>query len=373
MKHFVRTLMAFVVALVEVILICELINLIYHPGDQIFEFFFHRSFVQFLTLYVFALTATLLIYRTVLHVRARMQFRTSEKRKESWEVQPSFLSDQLNAVRKHLKEKGGKAALSCAKGLANEQKERVKKAYEVIHFLVGTLPALGLFGTVLGLSQSLFIAFSKGASGPGAVAQFVTALATALDTTVLGLVCAMFVGGFSWLLERLENQLGEEHAKLIRTKFSLDVVIPQGGNDHAGVSSHDPYSSVTETFRAELRALTSEILSEAKSTFEEILLDASRSFRLLIDGAVKEVWKEQREHDEAMVEKVASQISDRLGKSVDRIGNLIEKSDSRLTKDLMSQLKKLEETLRKKNHPAEVIIRYEKDGNVEKEANNGRA
>jgi len=355
-------ILVIVVSAFQFAAICLAISSIAEQGDRLFEFFFNRSIVQFLILYVFALSTTLLGHRFFGYLRDRLQLHAAKKNEDNWRDRAGAITGQINAVRKRFTEYGGSAALSCVVRIGQEEKDKLRKAYEVINFLILVLPALGLFGTMLGLSNSLFTAFSHGAAGPEAVQKFVGALSTALDTTVLALACAMLVGGCGWLLNRLEDGLSDQKTGLVRSLFSLDEFPPERhvGKNGEISSSHSPIAM--DEFRSELRALTAEIVAETKSKFEKFLLDTAVSHYLNLDRAVRGALSKQREREEAMVEKVASRIAERLGESIAHVGKLIEKHNGRSTKDFVSKISRLEKALRKRT-PDEVIIRYEHDGN----------
>jgi biopolymer transport protein ExbB/TolQ len=183
------------------VLILSALHFIVRQGSQLFEFFFARSFVQYVTIYIFAFTVILLGSRTIFFLRNTQQFNAARKGKR-------ILSDQTKTVNEVLMKSGAEAAISFVNHMIKEEKNKISKSYEIINFLLCSLPACGLFGTMLGLSNSLFTAFSAGVGREKGIQQFVTALSTALDTTVLAMACAMFLGGFAWNMDLLSSMPG---------------------------------------------------------------------------------------------------------------------------------------------------------------------
>ena len=71
---------------------------------------------------------------------------------------------------------------------------------------------------MLGLSGALFDAFGEGKLTDQAVQQFVSSLATALDTTVLAMLCAAPVFFASFLLCRRENELHDHQIGYVKER-----------------------------------------------------------------------------------------------------------------------------------------------------------
>ena len=358
-KHIVPVMLSAVLVSV----FCYAVASLSTPGERLYEFFFSRSFIQFITLYVFTFTTWLLCDRAVFHVRIKAQLRHVYKNKENRHTRPGPLSRQVSDVRRILRESGGAAARSFAENSAKAEKEKTHKSYEAIHFLVCSLPALGLFGTMLGLSHSLFTAFSGSSGGMEGIQKFVTALATALDTTVLALACAMLAGGLAWFMERSEHKISGQQARFIREAFSLENFAVESENSKPDGFADNHLPAATEAFRAELRSLTAEIVEDARNKFTSMLHNSSEYFRSEIGQAVKDVLEEQRMHEQKLLDRVAV----RLGESIDQVGCLIEHHNGRTAQDMNSQLKKVVKLLNKR-FPNEVVIRYEGDGYPAREA-----
>ena len=352
------------VSIVLFLLMCVMVSSVSESKQRLFEMFFHRTFVQFASTYVFALVITLLGKRFTVYLQAKRQLQKAHKEKLLRAYKKFVLPEDMNIIRKHFIEHGREGVLLCLDQLVKHRKDKIHKAYEMINFLVCCLPALGLFGTMLGLSASLFTAFAAGNVGPDAVKNFVTALGTALDTTVLALGFALIVGGLAWFINHLENELGERQANFL-SKVFLNKIASKSAEKKTADLSSPALSSLTSAFRAELRALTADIVENGLVKFDERLRDVAGSYRLGLESAVDKIFRQQREHEQAMVEKVASHLI----KSVDHIGVLIKKHNNDSLKTVTSRLRHIAGTLDKRI-AGELVIRYERNGRFELENNN---
>ncbi|MBL7040050.1 MAG: MotA/TolQ/ExbB proton channel family protein [Pirellulaceae bacterium] len=321
------------------------------PGDRLYAFILDRSCVQLLTLYVACLVALLLSGRAQRYRQDRVRFQAL---KQGNDRPPAALAEQLSAVHA-ASEQGVAAATACAKRLAQRQQEGLDKDYDAVHFLAGCLPALGLFGTMLGLSRALFTAFSAGSLEADSVQTFVTALSTAMDTTVLAMACAVPLFAAAWGLRRLENELADQNAAYIRDQFDLEEL---------AAADRTP-----EVLQAELRKLTRRMAKEVRSTFDELLRSSADTFRESLQSAVQEVFAPQRERDATMVREVARHLTDSVTQSARTMGELVQQHNTRMAEDMIDELGQLKEALHNRT-PEEVIIRYR---DKQKGRSNGRA
>jgi biopolymer transport protein ExbB/TolQ len=347
-------LLTVVISVAFVMLICVTVALVTEPGSRIFEMVFHRSFVQFLTLYVFALIITLLVGRVIAYLRNRSELRRIRKGNRSRRSQKSPLAHHMSTLHKGLVTYGGGAAIRCAEQFSQQQKDIVCKAYNLINTLIGFLPALGLFGTMLGLGQSLFAAFSSGEIGPEQSRQFVGSLAIALDTTILGLVCAMVAGLFTWLLNRVENDLCEQQTGFVREIFSIEELDRELNVAKATPASSNSHSCAeVNTLKAELRTLSAEILAEFASRVDKSLHNIDEFCRRGLEQSANKSFADQHPNEPIAVEKIASHLT----KAVDNIGVLINRHNNHLICTVTSAIKNLTESLEEKI-PSELVIRY---------------
>lgn len=182
-------------------------------GNQIFEFFFDRGFVQCLTLYVFAFIIVLLGNKVIISLRRNLK---------------------INAASKRIRDIAA-PAISSNERIVKDKKIKIHNIYKIINFLDFLLSAIGIFGTLLGLSNSLFDNFSEGGGIVKVSQQIVTALSTLLDTTGLDLAYAKLVGGFAWVMGSIRYRFIEQYTSLIRKIFLLEKLAAELKNNNKPV------------------------------------------------------------------------------------------------------------------------------------------
>jgi biopolymer transport protein ExbB/TolQ len=336
----IKRISAVIVSIVLALLICLAVYLL-GPGNRIFEMIFHRGPVQFFTLYAFALIITLLSHRLIVYICEKIQLNRVEEGKYGWQNNESIFSKHLHSIRKLLSQNNTKAASLCVENFAQQRKDNINKAYELIHFLMGSLPAFGLLGTVLGLSGAMFRAFSNGQVGPDSIKLFTSALGTALDTTVLALVCSLPAGMLIWLLSRREIELSERETKFVHYLFPLQT---------PSVSRTENPESVSfpiKDFKKEMQSLIAQIVAETISKSCEG-----------VGKAVDEILSRQQAHEETAVQKIA----ENLNKSVERMNSIIIKNNNNIVSGLNYIINSFDKRI-----PNELVIRYNRSKEMQKE------
>jgi len=316
------------------------------PQHRLYQFIYERSSVQHATLAVAALVIALLVERWI---RLRSTYGGQKKPSPGRDTPPQGLVDQLDVVSRAYDEHGTAAAVAQIQQLSDDGRERIRKAYESIHALAGFLPALGLLGTMLGLSGALFDAFASGKLTDQAVQQFVSSLATALDTTVLAMLCAAPVFVVSFFLCRRENELHDRQIRYVKERLGIAAYI---ANDNAN-----------GTLQAELRRVTRKIAAEAESAFGKMLEHAGQALQEHLTRAVEEAFAAQRQHDQDILGKVAEDVAGRLAHSLQDMGVRLERHNGQLAEGMIQQVGQLERALRNRT-PEEVIVRYKHNGQV---------
>jgi biopolymer transport protein ExbB/TolQ len=316
-----------------------------HSGDRMYAFFYERSCVQHVSLYVTCLVAVLLLERA-----------RGQRRERARLAAPGHsASEDLAAVASVYEKQGIAAATECIERLTAKRQTEAQRAYDGFRFLIGVLPALGLLGTLLGLSDALFAAFSGGTLDSATLRQFVTGLATAMDATVLGMAAAAPLVGGVWFLSRREEALVALFAEHLRRRFDLQ--------------DFSPANRSTDVLQAELRRLTRKIADEAQLAFGKLLETSAQTYREQLEHAVQAVLAAQRAHDERMVHKLATDVGSSLRGSLDTVGDLIKEHNGQMAEVVIREVGQLRTALRRRT-PEEVIIRYQEEGSVN---NNGHA
>lgn len=268
------------------------------PEDRVYGFIYQRGPVQHVILGVATFALVLLYCRLREYHRTASGLRAFE-REEGDPVGPlaevTRRAGQLNTDR------GATAVRSYVERFHAEQSNAVQNNYDLIRFVVGTLPALGLLGTVLGLSDALFAAFSRG-FGTESVGKFVEGLSTALDTTVLAMLCAGPLFAWMALQTRQEYQTVDRHAEFLRRRFGL-AEVPDGDKG-------------THVIYTELCRLTKRIGEDAKAMFGEMLDTSGAALRETLGEAVQKHLTEHHQAERESVRDMGQQIADQWDKAI---------------------------------------------------------
>lgn len=246
-------------------------------------FFFERSVIQWCTLCVFFLSIVLLVSRSMHQSAVRRSLLTLA----SLDLRTSQLSgdlarlvrERIEKVKRCESEHGRSATYTYAQELALRDDDHMEQIYSLLGSAVQVMLALGFFGTVWGISRSMFGSFTQlsgtisGEQIRAGLQGFTAALSTALDTTVLGLVCGILtsiaVTAMRWAEVGGLNELTE----MVREKFDLKVQASpkEAGAEQvsalvmeAAVQVRSVAGQATEALREELSRLTDQTLADLR-------------------------------------------------------------------------------------------------------------
>jgi biopolymer transport protein ExbB/TolQ len=349
--HSFKPLRVLAVATGLFVLVLGGIDLIADRHGRLYGFVNERGFVQPTEIYVACVVAALLWGRFRQWRNNRLQLGLVDGASDAPLPEARRAADAVCATREA---HGSVAAVAHAERLADESRQGLHRSYAMINYLAGMLPALGLFGTMLGLSNGLFAAFSGGTMGPDAVKQFVSSLAVAMDTTVLAMVLAAPLFAVAWLLERTERDLIDRWHQRLRAELGLDHT-----------ADADP---TVDALRTELRSLAGGIASEANACFQKALQSSAAAYRDSLHEAVKDIFDAERARDRKAVQSLAVEIAKGLARSLEALVQETESLNRRLADEVTAQMGQLAQALRSRT-PEEVIIRYQHNASA---GNNGR-
>lgn len=360
-----RQIMVLIVSVLSTAAFCGATAWFFQPDAQLYQFFFYRSPIQYATLFLCAVSLTVLGSRWLERRRNHRVLKSARANEAGWQAHGDVVARQYNSIREQLIHAGGVAACSRFRDVVEEQRKAIRRAYDPVHYLVGLLPVCGLFGTLLGLTRALFTGFS-GTVGADAVPRFVQALATSLDTTVLGLVCAMLAGSLAWLSERHENEFADGVAAWLKERFELDKLTVTASSVGQAVGQLPAPAPAMEVLATELRVLTNQIACDARGAFEQMLQLTSGEFHRNHQKLMTEIVERQQAREEALIRRLTGQIEERLSTSLTKIGTLIQEQNSRSSRHLGRQLNRVAAALEKRT-PDEVVVRYARNGHKELE------
>lgn len=312
------------------------VHLVAGPGDRLYAFIYQRGPVQYLILVVGASALVLLYSRRRQYHRSAARLKAFERGRGN---PPEPLAEALRKVGRCCADYGAGAAWSRVERFHDEQSNAVQKNHDLIHFFVGSLPVLGLLGTMLGLSDALYAAFSQG-FGAESVEQFVVGLSTALDTTVLAMVCAAPLFACTTLQVRQQSHLVDRYAECLRERSGL-----------ADVPERD---KATYVIYAELCRVTKQIGEDAKSMFADVLANSVAALRDVLSEAVQD-------QSERIAEQLPQTVSRGMADAMAHATRLLDQRHASLAERMTRQMGRLETTLRNRT-PEEVIIRYRENG-----------
>jgi len=345
--RFVKPLLIVGIAASLVILLYCTVGWLSEPGDRIHDFLFDRSVVQYVTLLVFALVVTLLGYRLIGHLRSTKELRKIQLGENCGTIPDSPLGRHIRTWKDTLTRQGAGTAIVLAERFAEEREKETQRGYELINFLVCSLPALGLFGTMLGLSSALSVAFSKGSFEKESIQGFVSSLGTALDTTVLALACAMAAGMVVWLLNRIERLFHEQRIEVSYSAAGLSPFALQPRTEEQRYSSQSEESGVLEKVMAKFKA---SIVQSVKPIAETVSRFDEGVGRLeeFVRTSIEHFARSEAEHDQRTNASFQA-IYSHFGEAVVRIGNLIATHNSETTRTIASAINRFAEAIEASN------------------------
>ena len=240
--------------------------------DWLWAFLDHRGGVQHVTSYVACLAAVLLAIRGFRHAVGRMQFQTLQTN-PNCHFEP--VAKQLQAVATVRDEEGKSAAGARCNRLIDENLAVIQAAYGAIRLLCLALLVLGLLGAMQELSSALFIASAADVPDSNWGQQVLIGLATALDTAflTLALIIPLFV--WSWLQGRSERRMVQQHANYIRERY--------------GLGDKPAMDATTALLQEELHRLVRKIGWEARTTFEQLLEDATKTYQQQLQQTTRDL------------------------------------------------------------------------------------
>ncbi len=362
MNRYRRTIRAGI-SIVLFVLLCATVRLTTVPGSQVYEMVFHRSFVQYLSLFTFVLILTLVGDRAWTCWRSARRLRQAKQEEQHWTGDLVFGED-ADAFGKELARNGHNGVPETVLYLADLWRSRMHGAYEFVGSLICLLPALGLFGTMLGIHDALFASFGQGGHGPEAVNKFVGSLAVALDTTVLALGAALIGGAMSWIMQRLERAQIEQRSEFVRQALAERfAAAPATDGDASVAADHGPCATRRAVaLQSELRVLLTGVLEQALSRFDQRLREVVASNRVDLADVVADVFERQHVHEQAVVERLADEIR----KSMGDIESVLKQHNTVAMKRFAASLGHLSQTISRRI-PGELVIRYDGNGRHEAE------
>lgn len=304
------------------------------------EFFFNRSPIQWCTLAVFFFALSVLGQRTVGHRRLRRDLRALEAGRPP---RRGPVAERLRELSACKQAKGPEAAAGVAGELANRNDETLGRTYGVLQQAVQLMLALGFLGTVWGISRSLFGSFAL-LSGTeteqlrAGLEGFTVALSTALDTSVLGLVCGLVATVIIAIAQWAETDASQLIDRLVSRALALDGVAPEGRLSLDRLQAE--LTQLGHTLARDARATVATIVTRSAALYETKLLEATEQHLARLD-----------EHQRRLFEGLSESLARHLALAL----RTLEEHGEQLRGALVSELRDIARGLQR---VPEVSIRY---------------
>ncbi|NQT18115.1 MAG: MotA/TolQ/ExbB proton channel family protein [Planctomycetes bacterium] len=272
-------------------------------GTWIHDFFYKRMFVQWVTLYVFVLGIAALGRCILVFRRERNAFKPLSNCRDMAQARlPEESNDRRNVVRRRLAlirslvlRRGVGDAEQYLKSQAERDAAELDAHYSVISDVAQTLPMLGFFGTVLGLSIAL------GSTGVSDSAAFKSAIGTSFDTTLLALGCTLMMIMF-------QRPIRKRHKALLGKLDTFTAEYLAYVDDRTPNATPEPVDmarEAAETLGNELKAVCADVAEAARDGITESCAGAMAQVADEISGARRLV-----EDTQQMAQRLPEQLAE---------------------------------------------------------------
>ena len=304
------------------------------------DFFFARSAIQWVTLFVFCLAGTILADRwlRVRRLRAGLAGLALGRPPRDGAV-----ADRLRALSQRKHGHGAGAAAALRRELAALDVEQSGRTYGLVANAVQLMLALGFLGTVWGISRALFGSFGVlGAVSPdelqAGLGAFVGALGTALDTSVLGLVTGLSITVASAALQWFETGTLEELDRLVAQALVIDAVSADRPQPLDGLQS-------------ELTRIGAGLVEETQRALGAVVASCAQQYEATLQAVVDRQATRLDAHAERLLEHAGRVVAEQLAGSL----QAVEREGEQLRGALVSELRDIASRLQR---VPEVSIRY---------------
>jgi biopolymer transport protein ExbB/TolQ len=269
------------------------------------DFFFKRSFVQWVLLTAFAIGFVHLLRRLPAWLRERRALRDLQNLKNATTAD-TLVSRRWDQIEAAKNEHGIKTLGQYAKNLAEHDEAEVEAAYRLSGDVVQILPLIGFFGTVFGLSHGLYQSFL--ATGGTTTKDFAKAIAIAFDNTLLGLALTIILFMVQSILRKREEAL------LLQLNLRVNDVVASAVQEPV----KDPFQAAIEDLRTTM-ARQQQALNDHAAELEKsrkVLEAPAEGVKELIQAHTTEVatavFKEMAELEKGRHAQIAQTLLSKL-------------------------------------------------------------
>jgi biopolymer transport protein ExbB/TolQ len=304
-----------------------------------------------MTLGTFWFTLAVLLHRLVHRARvgvglrqlASNQSEEALRRALQRRVVADAVADRFEAVRRSKRTQGVAAAVARNGELGGRDEEALARVYGLVGSAVQLMLALGFLGTVWGISRSLFGSFALLADGSvehlrAGLQGFTVGLSTALDTSVLGLLCGLVTTVLMSAVEWGETNGLQRLTALVAERLGLG-------------EGREAQPTVAATVEAELRKVVATLARDAQHAMIDIVGRAAGVY----EARLAEAFQRQLTHLDERERRLFETAAGALGREMATAIRALEEHSRRVRLLLSDRLQQIADDL---HRTPEVSIRY---------------
>jgi biopolymer transport protein ExbB/TolQ len=306
------------------------------------DFFFNRSPIQWVTLGVFFFSLSLLIHRVISHRRVQSELQALSAQRPLQEG--TLVAQRFGKVQQCKTQVGPGAAANYNRELAEQDEEALDRVYGLLGNTIQLMLALGFFGTVWGISQEMFSAFGNlaGASMSDLKAMLDTfghALSTALDTTILAIICALITSVLMAAMQWLETNAWQGLTGVVDHRLCLEF------------AAHSPQADQLALMRSQAPEIVQAMMQQIQAGMQPLLTDIVQVFETALQDVVQRQINRTEEHERAFFTQLAKGLTQQRELTV----KALEAQGEQVRTALIFELQQISQQLQR---APEVSIRY---------------
>lgn len=270
------------------------------PDSWPYEFFFKRSFVQWVLLGIFAIGFLHVLWRIPEWLREKNALKVLVRDGETYGAET--LVERRWLQIKNAREGGRGNMENYSKTLAEHDEAEIDSAYRLSTDIVQILPLIGFFGTVFGLSHGLYQSFL--ATGGTSTKDFAKAIAIAFDNTLLGLALTIILFAVQSLLRKREESL----------LLQLNLQVGVASQSEADEGVNEGLSSLAAVMRAHNSTLLGhqQELVDLRQTIQDPVAQLASRVSQSVEEGLSTILKSAAEKNKMLVADMASVFSQQL-------------------------------------------------------------
>ncbi|MBI3801682.1 MAG: MotA/TolQ/ExbB proton channel family protein [Deltaproteobacteria bacterium] len=321
--------------------------------QSLHDFFFHRSPIQWCTVTVFFFLQSVLVHRMIHHrfMVAGLHALAAGQPLQGKTI-AAVVRQRFEKVRTCKKTDGPSAAASYGQDLARRDEEELERIYGFLNGATQLLLALGFLGTVWGISQSMFGAFGNlsGATTDHLkllLENFSGALSTALDTTVLGIVCSVIVTLILTATQWAETSTLRALTAQVSSQLSLETAL----YNREGELWQKLQARCATLAEPLLRGIVEPLVQEMAAGMQTMVGQTLQLYDAKLGEIVQQHLARLQEHERQVADKLAVVLAEQMAAAL----QVVEAHGEQARVALIAELRRIGQQLYRM---PEIAIRY---------------